>query len=115
MNENKLGVQFGKRLRALRNEHGLVQEDIGGWFNMRKSTVSQWESGRMPHPAIITELARRFQVSADYLLGLSDIRLPADTFLTKCAEQPAEYLPSEALERIEEFKELMRLKYNHKK
>ncbi len=92
MDETTLGTVFGKRLRELRGEHGLVQEDIGGWFNMRKSTVSQWESGRLPHPTIIAALARRFRVSADYLLGLSDIRLPADTLAGRVAEQPADYL-----------------------
>lgn len=114
MDENKVSVQFGKRLRDLRTERGLVQEDIGAWFNMRKSTVSQWESGRIPHPTIIVELARRFRVSADYLLGLSDIRLSAESLTSRVAEEPADYLPREARERIEEFKELMRLKYGKK-
>ncbi len=114
MDENDLAGQFGKRLRALRLAHGLVQEDIGAWFNMRKSTVSQWESGRLPHPAVIAELARRFRVSADYLLGLSDILPSAAPAVTRCAEEPADYLPREAQERIEEFKELMRLKYGKK-
>ncbi len=115
MDENNLAVKFGKRLRHLRLERGLVQEDIGAWFNMRKSTVSQWESGRIPHPTIIAELARRFHVSADYLLGLSDTLAPAFPSVTLCAEESADYLPREAQERIEEFKELLRLKYGHKK
>lgn len=115
MDENELAARFGEKLRALRLAHGLVQEEVGAWFNMRKSTVSQWESGRLPHPAIIAELARRFGVSADYLLGLSDTLTPAAPPVTRCAEETADYLPREAYERIEEFKELMRLKYGQKK
>ncbi len=114
MNERDLAAVFGEKLRALRLAHGLVQEDVGAWFNMRKSTVSQWESGRLPHPAVIAELARRFGVSADYLLGLSDIAEPAGAPPSRVAEKPADYLPREAWERIEEFTELMRLKYGKK-
>lgn len=114
MDSNTIGIRFGKRLRELRNEYGMVQEEVGAWFNMRKSTVSQWESGRLPHPTIIAALARRLRVSTDYLLGISDIRSPADALVSRIAEEPAEYLPSEALERIEEFKELMRIKYGKK-
>ena len=50
---------FGDRLRALRVKHGLNQEDIGSWFGMGKSTVSGWESGRIPHGTILAEIATR--------------------------------------------------------
>jgi len=109
MGDSDISTIFGQRLRDLREEYGLVQQDVGSWFNMRKSTVSQWESGRLPHPTIIAELARRFRVSADYLLGLSNLRAPATA-----QRSNADDLPPEALDRIEEFKELMRLKYTKK-
>lgn len=67
---------FGARLKALRDARGLDQQEIGNLFNMGKSTVSQWESGRLPHPTIIARLATFFDVSADYLLGLSNERRP---------------------------------------
>lgn len=65
-NINKI---FGQRLKHLRETNNLFQEDVGEWFKMRKSTVSQWESGRLPHATIITELAERFNCTTDYLLG----------------------------------------------
>jgi transcriptional regulator with XRE-family HTH domain len=114
VDEKALAARFGEKLRALRLARGLVQEDVGAWFNMRKSTVSQWESGRLPHPAVIAELARRFGVSTDYLLELSDVAALAGAPASRVAEEPADYLPREARERIEEFTELMRLKYGKK-
>lgn len=55
----------------LREEQGLLQENVGSWFNMGKSTISQWKSGRLPHAIIIIEISKRFNVTTDYLLGLS--------------------------------------------
>lgn len=48
-------VIFGKRLRELREEYGLLQENVGNWFSMGKSNISQWESGKLPHATIIIE------------------------------------------------------------
>lgn len=93
MDDTTLGALFGKRLHDLRAEHRLTQQEVGGWFDMRKSTVSQWEGGRLPHPTIIAALARRFGVSADFLLGLSEARRPADGPVGRVAEEPADYRP----------------------
>lgn len=114
MDSSKLGTLFGKRLRDLRTERGLLQEEVGSWFKMQKSTVSQWESGRVPHATIIAELARRFHVSADYLLGLSHACAVRETPETYSVADPADDLPPEARERIEEIRELMRIKYGKK-
>ena len=72
MNNSNINNIFGKRLKELRENRGLFQEDVGEWFQMKKSTVSQWESGRFPHATIITKLAQKFNVTTDYLLGVSD-------------------------------------------
>ena len=116
MSNDSTNILFGKRLRELREEKGLLQEDVGNWFNMRKSTVSQWESGRLPHATIIVELAKRLNVSTDYLLGIATDRKQHNIspIATHQAEKTIDDLPSEAIERIEEFKELMRIKYGKK-
>ncbi|MDF2857249.1 MAG: transcriptional regulator, family [Neobacillus sp.] len=114
MENDTINETFGKRLKKLRDDRGLYQEDIGEWFNMRKSTVSQWESGRLPHASIIAQLARKFNVATDYLLGLSDNERSVETIAAHRTDDLMNDLPPEALERIEEFKELMRLKYGKK-
>lgn len=70
--ENATNIIFGQRLKKMREDHNLYQEDVGEWFKMQKSTVSQWENGRLPHATIIVELAKKFGCTTDYLLGLSD-------------------------------------------
>ncbi len=67
--KDDLSLIFGQRLKELREQRNYTQEDIGSWFNMGKSTVSQWESGRIPHATILVKLASKLGVSIDYLLA----------------------------------------------
>lgn len=64
---------FGERLKRIRTERGLRQEDIGQIVQVGKSTVSQWEAGiHEPSLATIGKIADFFGVTTDYLLGRSD-------------------------------------------
>lgn len=72
MDNSNINTIFGQRLKELRENKGLYQEDVGEWFKMKKSTVSQWESGRLPHATIIAGLSQKFNATTDYLLGRAD-------------------------------------------
>ena len=64
------------RIRELRNERGLRQEDLAGMINVSQQTISRLESGENALTAdILIDLSRVFHVSADYILKLSDSRL----------------------------------------
>ena len=64
---------LGSRLKELRENKGLRQEDIADMFGYGKSTISQWESGKNdPEFKIITKLADYFNTTTDYLLGRTD-------------------------------------------
>ena len=66
---------FGNRLRTLRLEKGLNGIELGKMFNFSKSTISSWENEtREPSHEILKILANYFEVSLDYLLGISDSR-----------------------------------------
>ena len=59
-----------KRLRELRQERGLKQEELGRRVGASKQSVSNWENGNiMPSIDILVRLADHFGVSTDYLLG----------------------------------------------
>lgn len=105
---------FGKRLRELRDEYGLLQENVGNWFSMGKSTISQWESGRLPHATIIIELSKRFNVTTDYLLGLSPNKRNIETATDHHIDDPTQDLPEEARKSLEEFKKFLFEKYGIK-
>ena len=62
---------FGERLKELRKEKNLTQTDIAKIFNVTDATVSTWEVGKaQPSFDILMELAKYFNVSTDYLLGI---------------------------------------------
>ena len=64
-------VDFGKRLKELRKQSGMTQEQLANKFGITKSVVSYYElSERTPSPDVLKDLALIFRVSADYLLGI---------------------------------------------
>ena len=70
---------FGKRLKELRLERQLTQEELAKELNVSPSTISLYESGnREPSSVFIVAVARYFHVSSDYLLGLQE----SDSHLT---------------------------------
>ena len=68
-----------ERLAELRKEKGLNQVGLGLKLHISQKMISAYENGmHQPNIEILKEMARIFGVSADYLIGLSDIRLPAE-------------------------------------
>lgn len=66
-----------ERIRNLRVDNGLTQEDIAKLLNVSQNTYSQYEIGvvRYPLDAVIT-LAQYYGVSVDYLVELTDETAP---------------------------------------
>lgn len=61
------------RLKELRNEKELSQDELAKQTGLSRSAISAWESGtRVPAATTIIVLAKFFGVSSDYLLGLED-------------------------------------------
>ena len=61
------------RLKNLRETSGLTQSDIARSFGISRSSVNSWEMGlSVPSTQYIVELAKKFEVSTDYLLGLEE-------------------------------------------
>ena len=69
-------LKYG-RIRDLRNDRGLTQEDVAKILHLSQNTYSQYEIGttRYPLDAVVT-LAEFYGVSVDYLVGLTDERKP---------------------------------------
>ena len=62
-----------ERIKELRKNAKLSQQEFGALFGMAKSTVSQYESGRnTPNDEIKMAIAKYFDVSLDYLVGCED-------------------------------------------
>lgn len=101
-------MNFSKRVKQLREEAGLTQKELGLKLNSSASKVSMWERGeRAPVSDDLTQLSNFFNVTTDYLLGLSDIRDPYEVE-TIAAHKDGEEWTEEEMAAIEQFKEFVR-------
>lgn len=61
---------IGNKIRDLRKEKRISQNELGKSIGVSQTTVTAWETGRAePASTYIKKLADFFNVSADYLLG----------------------------------------------
>jgi transcriptional regulator with XRE-family HTH domain len=72
-------MMLGSRVREARERLGLSQEQLAQQIAIERNTLWYIEAGRTKHPRAdqIAALAQALQVSADYLLGLTDDPTPA--------------------------------------
>lgn len=64
---------FAERVKALRKEHKMSQDELAEALQVSKFSISAWERGlRKPEFSTLTDLSELFDVSMYYLLGASD-------------------------------------------
>jgi transcriptional regulator with XRE-family HTH domain len=65
----------GKRIRELRKERDISQEELSKALGVSLSLIGMYETeSRKPSYEILNKIADYFNVSADYLLGRTDLR-----------------------------------------
>ena len=69
-----------KRLKDLREDHDLKQSDVAEILGISQQYYQCYESGKneLPTRHLIT-LARFYNISADYILGLTDTPRPIES------------------------------------
>ena len=68
-------MEFKDVIKQLRKERKLKQSDLADIFNVDRTAVGKWEQGKnKPNADTLVIIADYFEVSTDYLLGLSGIR-----------------------------------------
>ena len=66
---------FAKRLKELRLANGETQKDLANAIEVGRTTVSEYESGKIvPKQEGLLRIANHFNVSVDYLTGVSNER-----------------------------------------
>lgn len=91
---------IGNRLKQLRIDHQLTMEMMVEDFNLKfgenlnTSQISRWENGKTD-PGLSTgkQLAMYYNVSLDYLIGLTDTKTPA-RLLALATRQKAPEVPT---------------------
>lgn len=64
-------VEFGNRLRQLRKDRTLTQQQLAELIGVKNSVISFYEVGeRMPSPDALRKLALALHTTTDYLLGI---------------------------------------------
>lgn len=69
-------VDFGSRLRMLRQAKKLTQKQLADQLLLTKSVISAYETDlRLPSYDILIKLSSIFSVTTDYLLGVNHAEL----------------------------------------
>lgn len=85
MDRNETNIVLAERIGKLRVLAGESQQSLADNIGVKRETVKFWESGeRHIKCGDIAKLAKHFNVSADYLLGLSDIASPDTDIRSVC-------------------------------
>lgn len=68
----------GERIKKLRKEKGLTQQELGQMLGVQKSAIAKYENGRVPNlkRETISKLAEIFNVTPNYLLGIDEPTAP---------------------------------------
>lgn len=95
-------MNFSERLKELREQRQLSQEQLAEALSIPRSTIAHYESEtgslRLPRPERLQQIADFFQVSTDYLLGRTDDPTPP----------PKRYIPPWATKKdIRDFKKML--------
>ena len=70
-------MNFNLRLKQLRQRHKLTQSELAEILGLKPTAISNYESKRNePSFDKLIALSKYFDVSCDYLLGISDAYLP---------------------------------------
>lgn len=91
LTDSEIRELIGESLKRCRKEFKQTQGEVAAALGTLQQTYYKNESGRaVPSALIIFKLAEHYNVSTDYLLGLTDEPRPLKTEPAKVVEQPAE-------------------------
>lgn len=81
-------MNFGDTLFQLRTERGIYQKQLAEYLTVSIGTISNYENGvHCPDLNTLCRIAEYFNVSADYLLGLTNNPMPIDSLNTKLSDE----------------------------
>ena len=65
------------RIRDLREDRDLTQKELAEYLHIKQNTYSQYENGQRQLPIeVLVALAKYYETSTDYILGLTDETKP---------------------------------------
>ena len=80
-------MNFGDILFQLRADRGIYQKQLAEYLSVSIGTISNYENGvHSPDLSTLCRIAEYFNVSADYLLGLTNNPMPINSLNTKLSD-----------------------------
>lgn len=66
-------MAYYRRIKDLREDHDLTQQQVAEYLNMKQPQYFRYEKGTRDVPSdVLIALAKLYDVSTDYILGLKD-------------------------------------------
>lgn len=101
---------IGELLAEVRKDHGHTQQDLADLLHISISTVRSWENEKSsPSHEALVSICKLYQVSADYLLGLTRV----DPIYVQ--RRRLENFSREELEELKNFEEFLLWRKNSRK
>jgi transcriptional regulator with XRE-family HTH domain len=101
---------IGELLAEVRKDHGHTQQDLADLLHISISTVRSWENEKSsPSHEALVSICKLYQVSADYLLGLTRV----DPIYVQ--RRRLENFSREELEELKDFEEFLLWRKNSRK
>lgn len=89
---------IGERLADVRKDHGDTQAALADRLKVSLSSIRSWEQEKSSPPhELLVSICKIYEVSSDYLLGLSDV----DPAMSSCRR--LESFSGEELEELRSF------------
>lgn len=108
MDNNETCNILSTRITLLRKLANESQQDLADSIGVKRETVKFWESGdRQIKGADIVKIAKHFDVSADYLLGLCNVKTANPDLQTICKYTGLQEDAVEQLHRIPKIGEVL--------
>ena len=91
--QDNYNTVFAKRLRELIESTGVSQAELANSVSVTRQAINSYTLGNtVPNSDVLTDIAKYFDVSSDYLLGLIDIKSNDITVKIKKLEKEARTL-----------------------
>lgn len=100
-------MTFSEKLKFLRKQHKITQEQLAIKLGLERSSVAKYESKNViPSIETIAIMAKIFNVSTDYLIGREEQTEPRKGIRIPVLGHVAAGIPIEAIEDILDYEEI---------
>ena len=66
-------IEIGNKIKKLREDYNLSQTQLAKQLGYDQTLIAKWESNdRTPNLECVVKIAKIFNITTDYLLGLED-------------------------------------------